>query len=121
MSDQGFTPIETNVLAVFQEKYIEHGWAFSGCLPANSPKLEDLSDGSEQVWAAIDHLIQMGYVQRRNCQKLAYELTAAQRRELINSHDLADYWHLVGQGPGGDEYHEITDVRQEVEKGTSNV
>ena len=121
MSDQELTKIETDILAVFREKYIEDGWFYSGCLPANSPKLQDLSDGSDQVWAAIDHLIQIGYVQRRNCQKLAYELTPSQRWELIESNDLSDYWQLVGQGPGGDEYAEIVHVRNEVEKGNSNV
>ena len=120
MSDQELTTIEISVLAVFREKYIEHGWFYSGCLPANSPKLKDLSDDSDQVWAAIDHLIQIGYLQQRNCQKLSYELTPAQRWELIESNDLSDYWQLVGEGPGDVEYSEIVHVRNKVEKGNSN-
>lgn len=122
MSDQELTKIEQDVLTVFKEKYIEHGWAFSGCLPANSPKLMSLSGDGDELWSAIYHLIEMGLVQRRNCQARAFELTTAQRLELIEANDLTDYWQLTSHGPGGDEYAEIVHVRAEVAKqGGSNV
>lgn len=123
MSDQEqeLTQIEQDALAVFKEKYIEHGYAFSGCVAANSDVLARLSGVGDELWAAIDHLIQLGLVQRRNCQALAFELTATQRLELIESHDLSDYWQLAGSGPGGDEYAEILHVRSVIEKGRSNV
>ena len=121
MSDQVFTPIDCRVMTLLKERYIEKGWALSGCVPAEDPALARCARDGKDVLAAINHLIELGYIQKRDCQALAYELTPAQRLETIEGYDLADYWQLVGQGPGGDEYSEILHVRNEVEKGQSDV
>ena len=123
MSDQEqeLTKIEQDVLELMKTEYVEHGWAHSGCVRPDWSALLNCNTEGDAVWRAVDHLIQLGYVQRRNCQALAYELTPAQRWQLIEGYDLNDYWQMAGQGPGGDEYYEITHVRSVVEKGTSNV
>ena len=114
--EQELTKIETDVLGMLRESYKEHGSAYSGCIPANATAFRNYASEGDELWAAIDHMIHLGLVQRRNCQGLAYELTVAQRLELIDGYDLSDYWQLVGQGPGGDEYSEILHVRAEVAK-----
>ena len=121
MSDQVFTPIENRVMTLLKDRYIEEGWTFSGCVPAEDPALARCARDGDDALRAILHLIELGYIQKRDCMTLAFELSPAQRWELINSHDLADYWQFAGRGPGGDEYGEIVHVRDEVEKGNSNV
>lgn len=116
MSDQKLTKRESGLLTVFRERYVERGWAYSGCVPANDTVLHPYAGDGDELWAAIDHLIQLGFLQRRNCQALAFELSPAQRLELIEDGDLSDYWRLAGQGPGADEYAEILHVRAEVAK-----
>lgn len=121
MSDQGLTPIESRVLSLLKHRYIEEGWAFSGCAPAEDPDLARCAKDGGDLRAAVDHLIQLGLVQKRDCMTLAFELSPAQRLELIDGYDLSDYWQLAGHQPGGDEYGEILHVRSVIEKGNSNV
>lgn len=97
-----------------KNRYIEEGWTFSGCVPSNDEALARCARHGDDVLAALDHLAQLGYIQQRNCQAFAFELSPAQRLELIEGNDLSDYWQIAGRGPGGDEYGEILHVRAEV-------
>lgn len=116
MSDQGLTLIENRVFTLLKDRYVDDGWAFSGCAPAEDPALARCAKDGADVRAAIEHLITLGLVQKRDCMTLAFELSPAQRLELIEGYDLSDYWQLAGRSPGGDEYAEILHVRAEVAK-----
>lgn len=118
---EGLTPIENRVLSLLKERYVDDGWAFSGCAPAEDPALARCAKDGADVRAAIDHLIQLGLVQKRDCQALAFELSPAQRLELIEGYDLSDYWQLSGRPSVGDEYGEILHVRSVIARGDSCV
>ena len=121
MSDQGFTLIESRILSLLKSRYIDDGWAFSGCAPAVDPDLARCARDGADVTAAIDHLIELGLVQKRDCMTLAFELSPAQRLELIEDYDLSDYWQLSGRPSVGDEYGEILHVRSVIARGDSYV
>lgn len=77
---------ENKLLVFLQDEYIDNGYLYSGSWPYNS--LRDM--GFERT--DIDKLVTKGFLQRRNCEGLAYELSIQKRHQLLSQYSLCSRW-----------------------------
>lgn len=75
------------LLDFMREDYIEHGYMYSGSWPFTSLKANGFSEDD------IAELHKSGFLQRRDCEEYAFELSSCERGALISKHDLCSVWY----------------------------
>jgi len=76
------------LLQLFEDEYIDSGYLYSGCIPANATIFMKFKDHYELALS----LVKEGKLQIRNCEGYAFELPKEKRRELITKFNLARRW-----------------------------
>ena len=76
------------LLKLFEDEYIDSGYLYSGCIPANAALFTEHREHSELAL----QLVKEGKLQIRNCEAFAFELPKEKRRELIIRHNLIERW-----------------------------
>lgn len=76
-----------DLFTFMQKDYVEQGYMYSGSWPYMSL----IERGFDKE--TIHELQESGKIQKRNCDDYAFELSAAERGELISRHDLCSVWY----------------------------
>ena len=76
------------LLQLFEDEYIDSGYLYSGCIPANATLF---MKHKEHLELALQ-LVQEGKLQIRECDGFAFELPKERRRELIIKYNLGERW-----------------------------
>lgn len=74
------------LLALLKDEYLDSGYLYSGSVPYAC--LYDQGFRNDD----INVLVQKGLVQKRQCEGVAYELTAPERHKLLSKHSLCSKW-----------------------------
>ena len=76
------------LLKLFEDEYIDSGYLYSGCIPANATIFRKY----EEHYELARSLVEEGKLQIRACEGYAFELPKQRRKELIREHNLIEKW-----------------------------
>ena len=76
------------LLQLFEDEYIDGGYLYSGCIPANATLFTKHREHYELALS----LVKEGKLQIRKCEGYAFELPKEKRRELITKFNLRERW-----------------------------
>jgi hypothetical protein len=81
-------PTKTRLMRTFTRQYRRAGYLYSGCFQQDYL----LRRFGESVVLVIGKLIDDGFLRKRNCEALAYEIVPRERLKLIERHKLDRTW-----------------------------
>ena len=102
------------LLKFMRDDYIKNGYMYSGSWPYTSLKEEGFSKDD------ISELQKAGFLQRRNCEEYAFELTPKERGVLITNHNLCSVWFEKKGEPFLLEIQEEARIAADIPKDKSN-
>ena len=76
------------LLKLFEDEYIDSGYLYSGCIPANATIFRKY----EEHYELAHSLVKEGKLQIRACEGYAFELPKRRRKELIREYNLVEKW-----------------------------
>ncbi|MBQ8245846.1 MAG: hypothetical protein IJZ42_01820 [Lachnospiraceae bacterium] len=79
-------PRDQDLYTFLKNEYIDNGYLYSGSWPYNSLREKGFTHKD------IDDLLEKGWIQKRNCEGLAYELSVPKRHQLLSEHALCSRW-----------------------------
>ena len=94
-------------MKVFDKKYIEDGYIYSGSIPINASWLYHNKGNLDRLL----ELVKKGKIVQRKCKGCSFQLPVERRKELIEKRGLAEKWekkapYFYPNGP----YGEVTSV-----------
>ncbi len=81
-------PTKTRLIRTFTQRYRREGYVCSGCFQQDYL----VRRFGESVLFVIRKLIDDGFLRKRNCEALAYEIVPRERLKLIDRHKLQCRW-----------------------------
>ncbi len=75
-----------SLLQLFEREYLNNGYRYSGMMPASFI----LNNGYSQK--QINDLVNLGYIQIRDCEDYSYELTRLFRTSLLQRYNTQKKW-----------------------------
>lgn len=84
---------EANALyEIFEKRYLEKGYLYSGMIPFNAAPVISFD------YNVYHELIDAGFLQKRDCNGYAFELTVPARKKLIDENNLSEVWEADPHG-----------------------
>lgn len=77
---------------IFKKHYVENGYMHSGMIPFNVAPVISFD------YSVYRELIEVGLLQKRDCNGYAFELTAPARKKLIDEYNLSEVWEADSHG-----------------------
>lgn len=100
------------LLNAMRKEYVDVGYMYSGCIGSNQAGRTLDTSEPDIIYNIIFELIDNGFVQKRGCDAIAFELTKEERKKLIIDNNLSIKWEEKASYcyPNDPKYGEISKV-----------